>query len=283
MPRRFYVLGLLVGLHLGCAHPQVEVAAPPEPAPYQQFVAPNFDWSSVKRVVLMPMANQTAFAHASVEMQDNLAAEIQRAGRFDIVVATHEDNGARAREVFSRGSFDELELLRIAREYDAQAVLFGNLTQYHAYAPPRVGLSLIMICPAEGVAIASADGLWDARELTTARQAQAYLQHKLSWRQGLLGVDRALESPDVYQRFVCQQIATAMNPPEGRQIPQQPGQFSPMSPQPLQPQVAEQSLRRPSLSAIPSGVVPAGYEAPATDSAANRRPRWPWKFNPHSR
>src|SRR5882757_9705568 len=123
MPRRYYVLGLLLWLHLGCAHPQVETAAPPEPAPFQQFVAPNFDWSTVKRVVLMPMANQTAFAHASAEIQANLAAELQRAGRFDIVVATNEDPGGRARDIFSRGAFDEIELLRIAREYDAQGVL----------------------------------------------------------------------------------------------------------------------------------------------------------------
>ena len=226
-----------------------------EPAPYQQFVAPNFDWSTVKRVVLMPMANQTAYAHVSSELQANLAAELQRAGRFDVVVATQEDAGAKAREIFSRGMFDELELLRIAREYDAQAVLFGKVTQYHPYAPPRVGLSLIMISPAEGVAIASADGLWDAREMTTARQAQAYLQHKLSWRQGLLGIDRVLESPDVYQRFVCQQIATSMNPPEGAMLP-------------------------PQLSPIPSQIIPAGFESPPTTRS---RLQSVWKASPQIR
>ena len=253
----YYVLGLLLCLHPGCAHRPVPTPVVSEPAPYQQFVAQNFDWSTVKRVVLMPMANQTAFAHASNELQANLAAELQRAGRFDVVVATQEDAGARAREIFSRGTFDELELLRIAREYDAQAVLFGKVTQYHPYAPPRVGLSLIMISPAEGVAIASADGLWDAREMTTARQAHAYLQQKLSWRQGLLGVDRVLESPDVYQRFVCQQIALSMNPPEG-------GGAMP-----------------PQLSSVPTEIIPAGYESPS--AARNGRFTPVWKANPQSR
>lgn len=251
MPRRFYILGLLLSLHLGCAHhPPVQTAAPvcTPPAPFQQFVSPSFDWSTVKRVVLMPIANQSAFAHASVEMQANLAAELQRAGRFDVVVATTEDPGGRARDIFLRGAFDEVELLRIAREYDAQAVLYGNLTQYHPYAPPRVGLSLIMICPAEGIAIASADGLWDARELTTAKQAQSYLQQNLSWRQGLLGMDRPLQSPDVYQRFVCEQVASSLRPPDGG-MPM-PGQGTPT---PITP---------PPLQSIPTQVMPAGYEAP---------------------
>ena len=211
-------LGLLLGpiviFHSGCVrHRPVETVMPTEPAPFQQFVAPNFDWSTVKRVVLMPMANQTAFAQVSVEMQQNLAAELQRAGRFDVVLETQEDSVVRSREVFARGSFDELELLRVARDHDAQAILFGLVTQYHPYPPPRVGLSLIMISPAEGVAIASADGLWDAREVETAHQAKTYLQQQLNWRQSLMGVDRALESPDVYQRFVCQQVATSLNPP----------------------------------------------------------------------
>lgn len=266
MPRRHYFLGLWLSLHLGCAHhaqqAQVACPPPPPPAPFQQFVAPNFDWSTVKRVVLMPMANQTAFAHASVEIQTNLAAELQRAGRFDVVVATFDDPGGRARDIFHRGAFDEIELLRIAREYDAQAVLYGNVTQYHPYAPPRVGLSLIMISPGEGVAIASADGLWDARELTTAKQAQSYLQQKLSWRQGLLGLDRPLESPEVYQRFVCEQIATSLMPPESGQMA--PPQFGP----------------------TPNGVMPVNYEpapaAPATPTAPQPK-KSIWKYSPHSR
>lgn len=210
---RFRVVGLLVGLSIGCSHKPDQIVAPVDPAPFQQYIATNFDWTTVKRVVLMPLANQTAFEHASDELQENLAAEFQRTGRFDVVVATLEDPAARARDVFHRGAFDELELLRIARNYDAQAIMFGMVTQYHPYAPPRVGLSLVMISPAEGVAIASVDGLWDARELSTSRQAQGYLQEKTSWRQGLLGLDRAMDSPDVYQRFVCQQIASNLNPP----------------------------------------------------------------------
>ena len=247
MPGRRYVMGLLMMVHLGCAHQPIQTAAPVVPAPYQQFVAQNFDWSTVKRVVLMPMANNTAYAQASVELQNNLAAELQRAGRFDVVVATHEDAGARARDIFSRGTFDEIELLRIARDYDAQAVLFGQLTQYNPYAPPKVGLTLLMISPAEGVAIASADGLWDAREITTAHQAQGYLHDKLSWRQSLLGVDRALESPDVYQRFVCQQVATSLQPPQGIALPPPP------------------------LNSEPSAVMPAGFTVPPTSPASPRR------------
>lgn len=196
----------------GCAHDH-STAVVAAPAPFQQYVDPRTDWSAIQRVVLMPLANQTAYPKIADEMQTNLAAELQRAGRFDIVVATRDDPGARARDIFSNGRFDEVELLRVAREYQAQAVLFGQVTQYHPYNPPRVGLSLLMIHPAEGIAIASSEGLWDARETETAAQAKQLYGQSLSWPQSVLGTDRVLESPDVFQRFVSQQIASSLIPP----------------------------------------------------------------------
>ncbi len=231
MRRAAVILMLVLATVWGCAHKrqQKQAAALMQatPAPYQQFVAQNFDWSSVQRVVLMPLANQTAYPKATEELQANLAAELQRTGRFDIVVATRDDPGARAQDIFRGGQFDELELLRVAREYQAQAVLFGNLTQYHPYSPPRVGLSLLMVSPAEGVAIASSDGVWDAREATTAAQAQTFYKQTLEWPQSLMGANRVLESPDVYQRFVCQQVAATLGPSAPGGVQQAGGSFAP--------------------------------------------------------
>ena len=207
----FCVSFSLLILMTGCAHDR---SAEPMTAvaPFQQYLDPRVDWSTVQRVVLMPMANQTAYPKIADEMQSNLAAELQRAGRFDIVVATREDPGAKARDVFANGRFDEVELLRVAREYQAQAVLFGQVTQYHPYSPPRVGLSLLMIHPGEGIAIASTEGLWDARETETATQAKQLYSQSLNWPQSMLGHDRVLESPDVFQRFVSYQIASSLMP-----------------------------------------------------------------------
>ncbi len=221
MTRRICILAMAVGLGWGwgCAHRKVPVAVETPIAPYQQFIAQNFDWSTVQRIVIMPLANQSAFPRAAEEMQANLAAEFQRAGRFEVVVATREDPGARARDVFSRGQFDEIELLRIAREYQAHAILFGNVTQYHPYSPPRVGLSLLLVSPAEGVAVASSDGVWDAREHTTSAQAVNYYRESLRWPQNLMGAERVLDSPDVYQRFVCQQVASSLSPPSSGVVP----------------------------------------------------------------
>lgn len=198
----------------GCLHPKAKMPVINQViAPYDQFVAKNFDWSTIRRIVVVPLANQTPYPRVSFEMQSNLAAEMQRAGRFEIVTATREDEGARAQDVFASGQFNEMDVLRIAREHQADAVLFANVTQYHPYTRPRIGLQLLLVSPAEGIAIASASGLWDAREATTSAQAQAYFRQTQNFPRSLLGNDRVFESPDVYQRFVCQQVAASFSPP----------------------------------------------------------------------
>lgn len=218
MLSRVFIVALALSLTSGCVHPDKKknVVAPPirhVEAPFQQFTSKNFDWSSVRRIVLMLPANQTAYPRVQDELQANLAAELQRAGRFEIVVATRDDPGARAQDIFTSGQFNELEVLRVAREYQSDAVLFANVTQYHPYMPPRIGLSLLLVSPAEGVVIASIGGLWDAREANTSLQAQAAFKQTQNWPRSLLGNERVIESPDVFQRFVCQQIAGSLQPP----------------------------------------------------------------------
>ena len=227
MLSRTMIFLLTVSLILGCnitkskfklaKEPRIRKSAIQEVknyvAPFQQYVATNFDWSSVRRVVLMPLANQTAYTRVHEEMQANLAAELQRAGRFEIVVATREDAAVRALDVFVSGQFNEIDLLRIAREYQADAVIFANVTQYHPYTPPRVGLSLLLVSPAEGVVVASLTGLWDMREKNIAEQAELEFAQHQEFSRSLRGPERVLESPDVFQRFVCRQIAVSLATP----------------------------------------------------------------------
>ena len=207
---------LVIGLYClvaGCVGPKAKaIPVIQVTPPFQQYLATNIQWPSIRRIVLLPLANETEFAMVSDQIRSNLVTEIQRAGRFEIVSADHEDALVRARDVFSSGQFDELEVLRVAREYQADAVLFANVTQYSPYSLPKLGMSLLMVNPAEGVAIASIRGVWDMREVNTATHAQTYLKKTQSWPRSLMGSERVFESPDVFQRYVCNQIAVALYP-----------------------------------------------------------------------
>ena len=68
-------------------------------------------------------------------------------------------------------------------------------------------MSLLLISAYEGVVIAATEDLWDARNTLVANRARLHHYSELAWPQSLLSVDRALESPEVFRRYVASEIA----------------------------------------------------------------------------
>jgi len=158
----------------------------------------------------MPFGNRSDHPEITEQMRTALATELQQAGRFEVVVAPLDVEAASSKQVLSSGRFDELEAIRLSRRFQAQGILYGVVTQYHPYSPPRIGVSLLMVSPAEAVVVASVDGLFDAREQSTVDAAADYYNRTQSFPLSLLGSDRVTESPDVFRRFVSHEIAKSL-------------------------------------------------------------------------
>lgn len=283
--RSSLIVALAGFLILGCIAPRSKAPEITQvTAPFDRYVSPAYNWNSVQRVLVIPFGNQTPFPRVGDEMRVNLAAELQRYGRYDVVVADWEDPIVHAADVFASGTFNELEMLRLARQHQADAILLGNVTQYHPYTTPRLGVSLLLISPLEGIVIGSASGLWDAREANTAVQMREYFKTTQNFPRSLMSTDRVAESPNVFQRYVCNQLAGAMDPANtncsvtpagginGQQISNQPvpAQFNGTTVPPIPGQMASpQTISPQNLTPIPEPYpFPNGaidrYEPPQT-------------------
>jgi hypothetical protein len=209
MARRF--AGLLV-VCLGaaaCAH----LSPPPPPPVISRYRAPGVDWASVRRVVVMPLDNQSDEPEAADDIRGVLAAELQAMGRFEVIMAAPDCDPIEADPVHVSGRFREPELFAVALRYHADAVLIGSVTQYRPYTPPSVGLSLELVSAAEAVVVASLDGVWDSRDSGTAFLAREFYLHALNPGHSLIDPEKILTSPTLYQKFVCRQAALAIAVP----------------------------------------------------------------------
>jgi len=112
--------------------------------------------------------------------------------------------------VVLQGTFPEHLLVHLANQYQADAVLFVNVNEYHPYAPPKLGVSVHLVSTHEAIVIASVDGIWDARDEALASEAQGYY-HQLSHINTLPRCELILHSPDLFQRFVARRIVTALS------------------------------------------------------------------------
>jgi hypothetical protein len=196
------MLVVLAWTGFGCT--QVRQPPPPfAPAPFSQYRCGDFNWPAIRRVVIVPLWNESSEPTASRQIAEVLCAELQTLGHFEVLIACLECPPEWSRGVRVSGRFDEIQLVELANEYHADAVLCGAVTHYHAYAPPRIGLSLRMISTAEGIVIASLDGLWDARDRIVADEARSYYGHTVTLSQASASPDVILGSPRLFQKYVC--------------------------------------------------------------------------------
>jgi len=224
------VLALVLMLGAGCA---LLKPPPPSPPPFGAYHAAHFDLHAVARVLLLPLANESPFPYVAEEMGTALAAELQRLGCFEVVVAPRCPEFCAFQGVHTTGRFDEQAFLDLARTFKVDGILVGSVTQYHPYVPPRIGLALQLICPGEGVVVASVDGLWDARQKELAEEARVYYRDTVCLFHAPSASELAITSPQLYQRFVAHEVVEALvdrPPPPAPKPDADPGKSKPTDP-----------------------------------------------------
>lgn len=194
--------------------------APPAPA-INEFHLSGFDWRAVNRVLILPPYNRSAYPRAAAEIRGALAQELQRLGLFEVVSPPPDHPACHAEYIHVNGRFDEAAMLTLGHAFNADLVIHVAISQYDPYNRPRLGLVVQAVAPQEAKVVASVDGLWDASCPEIAMRARAYYASPSPTllRQYIAGPptpidgradELALESPRLFQSFVCSEVAAAL-------------------------------------------------------------------------
>lgn len=194
------VLGLVAAL-AGCkSKPPVQLGPPPS-----RFQAGELSTFHVRRVVMLPLENMTAYQQVGHEFGKLLAAELRTKGAFELVEVSRDEFTGGIPSLTRDGLFDDQLLAHLGRKYRADAVIVGKISHFHPYWPPSVSVSLHCLDARAGTVLASVDGNWDARNEFVARQAEQFyllLHPQAKIPHGEL----VLQSPSYFQKFVAYQI-----------------------------------------------------------------------------
>lgn len=206
----------------GCEHlAPARVVPPPGCDPtYSQYHLDTFHWADVGRVLVLPFANE-AGGRADEEINRALRAELQQLGRFEVIAAGPDELAKFSTQIHQGGRFREDAMLALRRAYSADVVIHGTITEYSPYPRPRIGIVLQAVAPAEAKVVASVDGLWDANHLPIAKRAQNYYTQRKKhrgpyeeanwvWPDDGHADELALLSPQLYQRWVCSEVAAIL-------------------------------------------------------------------------
>lgn len=193
---------------------------PPGPPTFSQFHQDGFDWGGVDRVLVLPLLNESPHTRAGKEVADALRSELQRLGRFEVVAAPPDDQGRLAQAIHRSGRFDEALLLEIGKSARADVVVQATVTAYSPYPRPRLGLVIQAVAPLRAKVIGSVDGLWDTTDGRIADRIRAYYRQRPEQKPWVrnhqiasddsFAAELALDSPALFQRFVCHEAALAL-------------------------------------------------------------------------
>jgi hypothetical protein len=197
---------------IGCCH-FGKKACPPPPPTVANYHAPGFDWSSVRRVLVLPVGNESDYTRAGDEFANAFSTELQALGVFEVVSPPIGSDPRLAEVVHRSGRFNEALMLELGRCHRADIVIASVVTQYSPYPKPRLGLVVQAVSPRDGLVAASVDGLWDTTRLPDQVRAKLYYRqlpqrhpwiadHKIAPDDGYAD-ELALDSPRLFQRFVC--------------------------------------------------------------------------------
>lgn len=195
----------------------------PTPAPptFSQYHLDGWDWDRVGRVVVLPFRNESAYTRAGEETRDAFVAELQRAGRFEVVSTAPDDRAVLAAQARCGGRFDEALLFDIAQATNADVVVHGTVSHYSPYPRPRLGLVIQAVGPQEAKVVASVDGLWDTTELAVAERVRVYYRERARERppwvrnhkiasDDSFAAELALDSPILFRRFVSREAVLTL-------------------------------------------------------------------------
>jgi hypothetical protein len=205
MKLKHFVLAAVALALAACA-----TAPPPGPPPITAWRGAEVTRGDLRRVAVLPFQNETAYPEEADAVAEALLDEVRKSGRFEafpLRLRAEEDAGEVARR---RGEFRKELLMELRTSHGADAALFGVITAYSPYLPPRLGVKLELVSTRTGEVAWSAEGLLDAAEARTTEDMKRYYKESAPEGGSLYDWQLLLYSPQRFLRYACQRLAATL-------------------------------------------------------------------------
>ncbi|BBO16869.1 conserved hypothetical protein [Candidatus Brocadia pituitae] len=207
-----FFLKYLSNILMGCLF--VAIGCSSGPTQYSSSInyskTDAFQEISIHRVLLLPFEYDVDRDAIIDEVTEAFAVELRKIGIFEVVLPEESRaTGSLNHGIWSRGTVDLDTILALRRRYEADAIIFGNITHYRPYEPMLLGVKVGMISTDTGLVIWSADGVFDSNENEVAELVKQYFE-STHQKNALYGWRLILLSMRRYSQFVANQITKTL-------------------------------------------------------------------------
>ena len=164
--------------------------------------------SSIRRVIFLPLAYESAEGDFLLQLDKIFAAELNKTKLFEVVPVSREelDNLFAQRQFSSVGTFPSNFLNLLKSEYALDAIMFTDLIYYHPYKPIAVGVRSKLMDLSTGKIVWAFDNLFDAGDPSISLAARRYNQHYNHTAFPLNDSKGLLQSPMRFSKYVAFEV-----------------------------------------------------------------------------
>ena len=162
-----------------------------------------------RKVVILNSETMQSVPEIPKQFAIQLAAELKTQRLFDVVVPSNFQCRTTIDEI-SSGRFDAREIVQIALQHNADAVLVFRVNDFKSYQPMKSNITVALLDAREAVLSFAADGVWDLSDPATFENFDRFLQYRSGGtNQSYLQMQK--QSPASFSTYIAMQIAEAMS------------------------------------------------------------------------
>lgn len=194
----------------GLVNEVIDPTPPPVPIASAHKSKPS-DGKKIRRVAVLPFQDLTGHPREAETLRQSLAEALQKKQQFEIVVLDEKALVLADEEAFFKtGRVQKDTLIRVARQFRADGVLYGALTVYRAYEPMALGAQLTLVSAGVGDIVWSSNAIFDSKELAVTQDVRNYHDTELASSTNLEGWRLILGSPSRFSAYAAARIAATL-------------------------------------------------------------------------
>lgn len=212
----------LLALAPGCA-----LVKPVTPETGHYYINPKTDFSQVGRVVILELDNETRTRDLARPVTEALAQAVQKRHLYSVRVLSEKDPRWIDLDLESADFYTIDDMAQMHRKLDADAVIFGRITQHYTYPRMLIGLHLKMIDLNQGSVIWGLEQVWDTTDKRTEERMRAFFDREMREGYEPYHWELVITSPRAFQKFIVYEIARTLPESSGyfRVTPEYPASY----------------------------------------------------------
>ena len=190
--------------------PGCMIIRPASYEPSQYYINPRADFSGIGRVVVFEIEDLSNSAELGKNLTEMLTESARKRHLFGVSSLFCSDPAWRSLDLNDSSSYSLEKLSSIQEQLNADAIVFGCITQHYPYPQMLTGLHLKMVDLRDGRLLWAIEQVWDSTDKSVERRMEEFFERQMRSGYEPMNWQLLVTSPRAFNKFVAYEVARTL-------------------------------------------------------------------------